>query len=80
MHIPKDLVKVSTSRSRVREGQANDLLRINHEDSPDRVWKSFRITIGGILGIQHIVQNRNLPVFVRDLKEIIHIVFGDRQS
>jgi hypothetical protein len=87
MHIPNDLVEVSTSRSRVRDGQANNLLWVDHEDSTDlekdqspgssvikeshSERKSFCITIGGILGIQHIVQGGNLPVLVRDLNEII---------
>jgi hypothetical protein len=67
MHIPNDLIKVSTGGSRVRNCQADNLLWINDEDSadlrdiqypgssvikePHSEWESFCIAIGGILGI-----------------------------
>lgn len=60
----ENLIKVSSGRSRICKGQANDFLGINHEYSTDRKGKTLCITVSRILLIKHIIEGGNFPVLV----------------
>lgn len=60
----ENLIKVSSGRSRISNGQANDFLGINHEYSTDRKGKTLCVTVGRILLIKHIIEGGDFPVLV----------------
>ena len=66
---PQDFVKVATSGGRVRNGQTDDLLGVNHEHRSDGEGDALGIDVGGILVVQHVVQGGNLTFLVCDLKD-----------
>lgn len=60
----ENLIKVSSSRSWISNGQTNDFLGINHEYSADREGKTLCITVSRILLIEHIIEGGDFPVLV----------------
>jgi len=54
----EDLVEVATRRCRVRDSQADDLLRVDDEDGADGERETLRVDVRRILVIKHVVQLR----------------------
>ena len=66
---PEYFVKVATSGSRVRNGQTDDLLRVDDEHRSDGEGNALGIDVGGILVVQHVVQGSDLTVLIGDLEK-----------
>lgn len=64
VHNTENLIKVSSGRSRISNGQANDFLGVNYEYSADRKGKALCITVSRILLIKHIIEGGDFPVLV----------------
>jgi hypothetical protein len=62
----KDLGCIPSSRGRVREDQANGFLGINDEYRPDGEGNALGVDIGGVLVVNHVVRERDLPLLVAD--------------
>ena len=60
----QNLGGIPTRRRRVAQNQANRLLRIDDENRANRKRNTFLIDIGGILVVQHIVQQRDLALLI----------------
>ena len=65
---PQDLVKVTTSGGRVRNGHTDDLLGIDDEHSSDSEGNALGITVGRVLVIQHVVQGGDITRLIGDLE------------
>jgi hypothetical protein len=63
----KNLIEVTSSGRRVREHEADDLLRVDHKYCADSEREALGIDVGGIEGVEHVVKRRDLPVLIRDL-------------
>jgi len=57
-----DLVKRTAGLGRVGDGEADDLLGIDHEDGSDGEGNTLRIDVGGINGIQHVVDGSDFTI------------------
>ena len=60
---------VTASRSRVGEDGADSLLRVDDEDGADGESNALGVDVGGILVVQHVVGEGNLPLLVADDRE-----------
>ena len=78
------LVKRTAGLGRVRDGETDDLLGVDHEDGPkrsdeiqsksmievllpDSEGDALRIDVGGINGIQHVIESRDATVWIGNL-------------
>jgi len=66
----KNFSSVAASGGRIREDGADSLLGVDDEDRSDRERDTFRVDIGGVLLVQHVVQQGNLPLLVTDDGEL----------
>lgn len=66
----KNLVEIAPSGGRVSQGQTNNLLGIDDENSSDCERKTLCVAVGCVLLVQHIIQRRDLPVWVGDDGEL----------
>jgi len=66
----KNLVKVPARGSGVGNRQANNFLRVDDEDGPDREGETLAVTVRSILLVKHVVQRGDLSIRIGYNREL----------
>lgn len=67
---PQDLIEMTTSACRVRDLEADHLLRVDDKNVTNGERDSLRIDVCGVQGVKHVVLGRDFAIFVADNGEV----------